>query len=184
MTDPEIPGALLLCLDMQTPFLEAVTHGAELSRRCELALLSAQGLGLPCALTEQVPTKLGGSTAAISPAAGEAPVFAKSTFSALADPAIAAHLQTLAVEHLILCGLETPICVYQTAIDALNQDIAVTVLSDACGARRPEDASAALDALKRLGAHVLPVETVVYAMLHDTSHPFFKPFTKLVKTYG
>ena len=184
MPDQDVPGALLLCIDMQPPFIKAVSNGDSLIQRCQLALLSARGLGLPCALTEQVPDKLGPSDQAISTAAGDVPVFAKSTFSALADAAVSAHLQTHEVEHLILCGLEIPICVYQTAIDALNRDIAVTILSDACGARRNEDANTSLDALKRLGAHVLPVETVVYAMLHDTSHPFFKPFTKLVKTHG
>lgn len=184
MPDSQVPGALLLCIDMQSPFLDTLTDRDSIVSRCQLALLSARGLGLPVALTEQVPAKLGPTIAPLVEAGGDAPVFAKTTFSALADEAVLSHLQTHDVEHLILCGLEMPICIYQTAIDALNQDIAVTILSDACGARRPDDASAALDALKRLGAHVLPVETVVYAMLHDTSHPFFKSFTKLVKTHG
>ena len=184
MSDSEVPGVLLLCIDMQPPFIDALPDGGTVSKRCQLAILSAQGLGLPTALTEQVPAKLGPTAPTISAAAKSCPVFAKSTFSALADPAVQEYIQTNSVEHLILCGLETPICVYQTAIDALNQDIAVTILSDACGARRPDDARSALEALTRLGAHVLPVETVVYAMLHDTTHPFFKSFTKLVKSHG
>jgi nicotinamidase-related amidase len=184
MSAQEVPGALLLCVDMQQPFIKALSDGEAVSRRCQLALLSAQGLGLPVALTEHVPDKLGPTAPPILTAAQACPTFAKSTFSALADPTLQEHLQTNSVEHLILCGLETPICIYQTAIDALNQDIAVTILSDACGARRPDDARSALDALTRLGAHVLPVETVIYAMLHDTTHPFFKSFTKLVKTHG
>ena len=184
MSESEVPGALLLCIDMQAPFIDALSDGDSVTKRCQLAILSAQGLGLPIALTEQVPAKLGPTVPAILAAAKSCEVFAKSTFSALADPAVQAYIQTHSVEHLILCGLETPICVYQTAIDALNQDIAVTILSDACGARRSDDARSALEALTRLGAHVLPVETVVYAMLHDTTHPFFKSFTKLVKTHG
>jgi len=184
MPDSEVPGALLLCIDMQSPFLDAIANRDSIVSRCQLALHSARGLGLSAILTEQVPAKLGPTIGSIAAAAGDAPVFAKTTFSALADAAVLSQLQSHEVEHLILCGLETPICIYQTAIDALNQDIAVTILSDACGARRPDDARAALDALKRLGAHVLPLETVVYAMLHDTSHPFFKTFTKLVKTHG
>jgi len=184
MPDSEVPGALLLCIDMQSAFLDSIADRDSIINRCQLALQSARGLGLSAVLTEQVPAKRGPTIGSIAEAAGDAPVFAKTTFSALADEAVSSQLQSHEVEHLILCGLETPICIYQTAIDALNQDIAVTILSDACGARRPHDALAALDALKRLGAHVLPLETVVYAMLHDTSHPFFKSFTKLVKTHG
>jgi hypothetical protein len=60
----------------------------------------------------------------------------------------------------------------------------VTILSDAVGARRPEDAQVCLDALVRAGAHVLPSETVFYALLHDVGHPFFKAYTKLVKEHA
>ncbi len=184
MTDSPIPGVLLLCLDMQVPFIGAIEGGPAVARRCKLALTAASGLGIQSVLTEQVPTKLGPTEASIRTAAPDAPVFAKTTFSALSDDALQNYVASLEVEHLILCGLETPICIYQTAIDALNQDLAVTILSDAIGARRAADAIAALDALKRLGAHVLPTETVIYAMLHDTEHPFFKTFTKLVKSHA
>ncbi|MEO6244813.1 MAG: isochorismatase, partial [Opitutaceae bacterium] len=63
-------------------------------------------------------------------------------------------------------------------------DIQVTILSDAVGARRPDDAHACLAALARAGAHVLPSETVFYAMLRDVAHPFFRSYTQLVKNYG
>ena len=87
-------------------------------------------------------------------------------------------------EHLLLCGLETPICVYQTAIAALAAGLQVTLLSDALGARRTEDATACLMALRHAGAHVLPSETVFYALLHDVQHPFFKAYTQLVKSHA
>ena len=87
-------------------------------------------------------------------------------------------------EHLLICGLETQICVYQTALDALRAGLHVTILSDAVGARRPADAAVCLDALGRAGAHVLPGETVFYALLGDVQHPFFKTYTQLVKSHG
>jgi len=58
------------------------------------------------------------------------------------------------------------------------------VLSDAIGARRPDDARTCLDALAAVGVHVLPSETVFYALLHDIGHPFFRAYTQLVKTHG
>ena len=181
---PAVPGALLLCLDMQAPFVNTVADSESLTRRCALALKAARGLGIACAFTEQAPKKLGPTLDELVRAAGDAPVFAKDTFSALATASIEALITELEVEHLLLCGIETPICIYQTALDALNRDLAVTVLSDAVGARRPEDAAVALTALRTHGAHVLPVESVVYALLHDTGHPFFKPFTQLVKSHA
>ncbi|MEY2879899.1 MAG: hypothetical protein RLZZ15_2279 [Verrucomicrobiota bacterium] len=179
------PGALLLCIDAQPVFLRAIADGERVQRRCAFAVAAAHGLGLPVVFSEQVPEKLGGTAPALLALAPGAPVFGKKTFSALADPAIReALLDARAFEHVLLCGLETPVCIYQTAIDALAAGLAVTVLSDAVGARRPDDAAVCLDALRRAGAHVLPSETVFYALLRDVAHPFFKPYTQLVKTHG
>lgn len=180
-----LDGVLLLCIDMQPVFVNAVTNGARIQRRCEFAVAAAHGLGLPVAFTEQVPQKLGGTTPELLALAFGAPVFGKNTFSAFADDGIRdALLRDRGVEHLILCGIETPVCVYQTALDARAAKIEVTVLSDAIGARRTDDADYCLDALARAGVHVLPSETVFYSLLHDVKHPFFKAYTQLVKSHG
>jgi nicotinamidase-related amidase len=178
-------GALLLCIDMQPVFVRAIAEGARVQRRCEFAVAAAHGLGLPVAFTEQVPQKLGGTAPELLTLAPGAGVFGKATFSALADDGIRETLlEQRGAEHLLLCGIETPVCVYQTAVAALAAGLQVTVLSDAVGARRPDDAAVCLAALARAGAHVLPAETVFYALLHDVKHPFFKAYTQLVKSHG
>lgn len=175
----------LVCIDMQPVFIRAMSDGARVQRRCEFTLAAAVGLGLPVLFTEQVPEKLGSTAPELARLAPGAPVFGKNTFSALADAAIReALLRDGGPRHLLLCGIETPVCVYQTALAALAADLTVTVLSDAIGARRPDDALACLAALARAGVHVLPSETVFYALLHDVRHPFFKTYTQLVKSHG
>jgi len=178
-------GTLLLCLDLQPVFLRAVQGGDALLRRCQFAASGATGLQLPVVFTEQVPQKLGGTAPELLAVAPSARVFAKETFSALADDTLRAALTPdHGVEHLLLCGLEAPVCIYQTAIDALASGLEVTLLSDCLGARRPEDAATCIAALTRAGVHVLPAETVFYAMLRDVKHPFFKAYTQLVKSHG
>ena len=181
-----ISGALLLCLDLQPVFLRAVGNGVRVQRRCAFAIAAAHGLGMPVAFTEQVPAKLGGTEPALLALAGSAAVHPKDTFSALAagSGVRAALTETRPIEHLILCGLETPICVFQTAVDALQAGLAVTVLTDCVGARREADGVACLAALARAGAHVLPSETVLYSIVGGATHPFFRAFTELVKNYG
>lgn len=188
MTTPpfsDLEDTLLLCVDMQPKFVAAVVAGHEVRRRCEFAVAAANGLGLSVAFTEQVPQKLGATSPELIDLAPRAPVWPKNTFSALADDGIRdALLRQRDVQHILLCGIETPICVYQTAIAALADDLQVTVLSDAVGARRPDDARVCLEALARAGAHVLPSETVFYALLREVGHPFFRAFTQLVKIYN
>jgi nicotinamidase-related amidase len=176
---------VLVCVDMQPVFVRAIADGPRVQRRCEFAIAAARGLGLHVVFTEQVPEKLGSTAPELKTLAADAPVLPKQTFSALADdPTRAVLINDLGVEHLLLCGIETSVCIYQTAIAAIAEGIDVTILSDAVGARRNDDARTCLEALARSGAHVLPAETVFYALLHDVKHPFFKAYTQLVKAHG
>jgi nicotinamidase-related amidase len=176
---------LLLCVDMQPVFVSAIANGEIVRRRCEFAIAAAVGIGVPVAFTEQVPHKLGNTAPELLDLAPQAAVWSKNTFSALADESVRdALLRQRDVQHILLCGIETPICVYQTALAALAEGLQVTVLSDAIGARREQDARTCLDALIRSGAHVLPTETVFYALLRDVAHPFFRAYTQLVKTHA
>jgi nicotinamidase-related amidase len=182
--DPLPDDMFLLCVDMQPAFIQAIAGGEVVRRRCEFAVAAAVGLGVPIAFTEQVPHKLGNTAPELLDLAPQAPVWSKQTFSALADEGIRdSIMRQRDVQHVLLCGIETPICIYQTAIAALAEGMQVTVLSDAVGARREHDAQACVDALVRSGAHVLPSETVFYALLRDVGHPFFRAYTQLVKSY-
>jgi nicotinamidase-related amidase len=177
-------GTLLLCIDMQPAFLAVMTDGPAVQKRCAFALEAARGLGLPVLFTEQVPKKLGPTAPELLALVPQPEVFAKDAFSALGDVAVLARIHELEAEHLLLCGLEAPVCVYQTAVAALREGLEVTLLADAVAARRPADAAAVLQSLREAGCHVLPAETVFYALIHNARHPFFRDFTALVKKYG
>jgi nicotinamidase-related amidase len=159
-------------VDLQPTFLRAVQNGEAIQRRCSLAIQAAVGLGIPIFFTEQVPEKLGSTEPVLLSLAPAAKTFGKSTFSAWNVAAFAERLVTDQIEHVLVCGLETPVCIYQTTLD---------LLADCLAARRLDDATVCLAALGRAGAHILPCETVFYALLRDAVHPFFKTYTELVK---
>jgi len=175
---------LLLCVDLQTVFIRVMNEPESLVQRASLAIAAAQGLQLPILFTEQVPSKLGATAPELLALAPDAKVYPKDTFSAFRDESIGDAISAYSPERIILCGLETPVCIYQTAIAALRANYQVTVLSDAISARRPADAQHCLAALRDQGAEVLPVETVFYALLQTVQHPFFKAYTQLVKAHG
>jgi nicotinamidase-related amidase len=186
-SDSPVPlaRALLLVVDLQQPFLAAMPGAEALVRRTSLAIAAARGLTLPVVFTEQVPAKLGPTRPELLALAGPKPtVFAKDAFSAFDSESFAALLAEQEIEHVLLAGIETPICIYQTALDALGSDRQVTLLTDCLGGRRPEDCATALGYLARLGCHTLPTETVFYSILKTTKHPFFRDYTKLVKQYA
>jgi nicotinamidase-related amidase len=183
MTTPS-HEALLLCIDMQLVFLAAIPERQRVHWRCSFALEAAAGFGLPVLFTEQVPAKLGGTAEDLLALCEKSEVMDKDAFSAFGNEKIAAHLRASGAKQLLICGIETPICVYQTARDALTAGYQVTVLADCVGARRAGDAATILTHLASAGCAVLPAETVFYTLLKNARHPSFRDYTALVKKYS
>lgn len=177
------PGLALLVLDMQPAFIRAMHNAADVERRCLFAVRSAGLFGIPIVFTEQVPDKLGPTAEALTAAADDAPVLTKTAFSALAADGMRGFLDTHDIHHLLISGLEVPVCIYQTVLDCIAADIEVTLLSDCIGSRRRADEQAVLTSFSANGAgcHILPAESVFYSLLGSATGPIFRPYTQLVK---
>ncbi len=183
--DNRVLATALLVLDMQEVFLKSVAGAPALVDRCRFAAEAALLLNIMVLYTEQVPEKLGPVMGQLKALIPEARVFAKTSFSALQADGLLSCLCDEGIEHLLIAGLETPICVYQTSLEAVEKGLSVTVLEDCVGCRRPEDGRSALGFLRtRTGCHVLPSETVFYSILNGAGHPKFGEFTSLVKKYS
>ena len=182
MSESPVPHLALLVVDVQPTFLKALPDAEAFLRRCALAVGAARLLGIPVFFTEQVPAKLGGTHPELLQAAGpDAVVIGKTAFSSLAGDELTTALASQGINNLLICGLEGPVCVYQTAVDALRQEMGVTLLSDAITARRPADQETCFAMLRSHGVTILPVESVFYAMVRDAQSPYFRAFTGLVK---
>lgn len=174
----------LLFIDYQDVFLKAIPDQQRLLRRSCFAAQAASSLGAAIAVTEQMPEKLGHTCQTLKDALpANTPVFAKSAFSAWGAEGLNRWIESNQIDHLLIAGLESSICVYQTAVQALGENVGVTLLSDCISERRPEDRAPVIQQLLAIDAHVLPSETIFYSLLGDAQHPQFKAFTQLVKTY-
>ncbi|MGC6424836.1 MAG: isochorismatase family protein [Lentimonas sp.] len=184
MSDP-INHLGILFIDFQDIFLKLMPTSDVLLKRACFTAEAATLLGCSVALTEQLPEKLGETTQALADALPEnTPAYGKSSFSALEAEGIDRWLESNQIDHLLLAGIETSICVYQTAVQGLGQDLGVTLLADCIGERRPEDRQPVLQQLLSMDAHVLPSETIFYSLLSNADHPKFKAYTELVKKYS
>ncbi len=184
MPDP-IRHLGLLCIDCQEPFLRAIPERERLLQRTAFALEAAGLLGIAVAATEQLPEKLGPTAEALTSVwAANTPVFGKTSFSALEADGLSRWLETQQIDHLLLAGLETGICIYQTAVQAMGDELGVTLLSDCIAERRRADREPALRQLLAMDAHILPSETIVYSLLGGAEHPRFRDVTRLVKRYA
>ncbi len=174
-----------LLVDVQTVFARVLPGYNELVRRCRFAIEAASLLKLPVYISEQVPEKLGSTQSELLEAAPEAKVFTKSAFSALKAEGLRLSLREQNIQHLVMGGLETPICIYQTVVDALREGFQITLLTDCLGCRREEDGRAVIDFLSReKHCYPLPSEAVFYSLLGDAKAPAFRDYTDLVKKYS
>jgi len=184
VTDPAKHLGLLL-IDFQDAFLQVIPSREQLLRRTCFAVEAANLLGCSIFVTEQLPEKLGPTTACIHELLPDAtPVSAKTAFSAMEVDGLYHWIEEHSIDHLLLLGIETPICIYQTAVQALSEDLGITLLADCIGERRPADREPALRQLLSMDAHVLPSETIFYSLLGNAKHPYFREFTQLVKKYA
>lgn len=172
----------LLCIDLQDAFLKAVPDQKALIRRCRFTIEAAKLLGVSVAATEQLPEKLGATNAELAACwPQDTPLFPKGAFSALEAEGLARWVEANQIDHLLLIGIEVPICIYQTAVQALGNDFGVTLLNDCVSQRRIEDREAVFQQLLSMEAHILPSETIFYSLLGSADHPRFGDYTKLVK---
>jgi len=178
---PESDGLTGLVLDAQPRLLNGIEGSASLIDSIQVFVRSMNSLGVPLCVTEQVPEKLGSTEEGILEACSASPLLSKDTFSAFGCPDFEKWITDHGSDHLLLTGIETPICVYLTAVDAVRRGLTVTVLTDCVGSRRQEDGKWALRKLENLGCHLLPLESLLYAMLKSARHEEFRSISALVK---
>src|SRR5262249_8288028 len=133
-------GIGLLILDMQGGFLKVIPKADELLKRCSFAIESCRLLGIKMIYTEHASEKLETTKEELLKVGlKDGKCFPKNSFSAMGVPGFMDYLKEEGIEHLLIGGIETSICVYQTVMDAIRYDIDVTMLSDCVGGRREED---------------------------------------------
>lgn len=175
----------LLVVDEQDAFLAPIDDRERILKRTSFAVAACKLLGIDVFFTEQVPDKLGGTNEALLALGGPEPtVFGKAEFSAFKCQPLIDALAAKGKKHLLIAGIEVPICVYQTVIDARDAGYQVTLLSDGIGGRRPEDFPPILETLQNAGCFRLPSESIFYSILTTATHPLFKAYTQLVKQYA
>jgi len=181
VTDTDSAGLAGLILDAQPRLLGGIERADRLVDSIKTFARSMGVLSVPLCLTEQVPDKLGQTDAGVLEACPGSSTFSKDSFSAFGCPDFEEWISAGGIDHLLLAGIETPICVYLSAVDAVRRGLTVTVLTDCVGCRRPEDGKWALRKLENLGCHLLPLESLLYAMLKSARHEQFRSISALVK---
>jgi nicotinamidase-related amidase len=177
----ETGGLGLILVDAQESLLKGIQKKDELISALLVLLKSAKLFNLPLFVTEQVPDKLGLTAEILMPFLLDTNRIAKSSFSIFGVDELKRDLIDNDLTHLLIAGIETPICIYLSAIDARKAGYEVTILPDCVGSRRTEDESVVLDKLEKAGCHILPLESFLYGYMGTAEHSNFRQISKLVR---
>lgn len=173
--------AQLLVVDIQERLLPSITDHAAVVAQSVQMIRAAAVLGLPVTVSEQYPRGLGATVPEISAAVQDATRLEKTAFSCCADTACRTRVTGLNRGHVLLVGIETHVCVQQTALDLLSLQMQPVVLADAVGSRRPFDRQVALDRMRAAGVIITTVESAIFELLHEAGTELFKRILPLVR---
>ncbi|XP_045782312.1 isochorismatase domain-containing protein 2-like isoform X3 [Maniola jurtina] len=172
--------AFLLC-DVQETFRPHVKHFAEVVKVANKMLEAAKHFNIPVYVSEQYPKGLGHTTKDIKLDSAKL-VYEKTKFS-MYTPELQERLKTDVpnLGSVVLFGIEAHVCIEQTVIDLLNDDITVHVLADGVSSRSLMDRGLALQRMQSLGCFIGTSENVLFKLLRNKQHPAFKHISKLFR---
>ncbi|MFC1497476.1 hydrolase [Verrucomicrobiota bacterium] len=172
---------VFVLIDVQGRLAEAMYEKGALFKNLEILVQGMQALGVPIIVTEQIPEKMGKTIPQLETLLDSAAPIAKSSFSCCGEQAFVQKLKQQNRKQVLLAGIETHVCVYQTASDLIDTGYHVEVAADAVSSRTGSNRQIGLEKMKACGARITSVETVLFELLKTADHPSFKAVLKLVK---
>ena len=172
----------LLVVDVQEAFRNAIPDFALIASRISVAVRGFQALETPILVTEQYPRGLGHTAEEIQLVLGEsAEKFEKSAFSSCGASGFVDRLREKSIQQVVVCGIETHVCVNQSVHDLLNDGFQVHVLTDAVGSRFEHDKQAGLKKMIGSGAVPSSIEMALFELMDDSKHDQFRQIQGLIK---
>jgi len=167
----------LVVIDVQEAFRPAVRDFEGVARHAAMLVQGARALGVPVMATEQYPRGLGATVPEVAEHLDGAAPLEKTVFSA----AGAEGFDLGGRDQALLCGIESHVCVSQTAHDLLARGVEVHVARDAVSSRTRENLELGLHKMEGAGAVITSVEAALFELLGEAGSDEFKAVQRLVK---
>jgi len=171
----------LLIVDVQERLTPVMSDPRRVLHNCVLLMRAAQRLEIPIVVTEQYPKGLGPTMVDLRPYIPAEGAMPKLHFSAAADEAILERLQGLGRSQIVIAGIETHVCVLQTALDLKAKGYESMVAADACASRRIESEKMGWSRMRQCGVELLSLEMALFEWMRKAGTPEFKELSALIK---
>ena len=173
--------SLLLVIDVQERLVSALDKDVVVKRTATL-VQAAKILEVPTIATEQYSKGLGSTVAPIKLSlAKDSPIIEKSAFSAVKEKGFMELLKSYNKKQIVICGIETHVCVHQTASDLIAEGYEVYIAKDACASRGKYEFKQGIERMQENGVKISCVEIILFEWLKSSKNPHFKAVQALIK---
>lgn len=175
---------LLVVIDVQQKLMPVIDRAAETERNIGRLVRGFHLLGIPALLTEQYVRGLGASTEPVKKAFEESGGYTpieKSCFSCYGCSEFPTELRNARKKHIVVAGVETHVCVYQTVSDLLANGYEVTIVADAVSSRSAENRDIAIRRMTADGARLSSTEMALFELTVESGTDEFRAISRLVK---
>lgn len=176
-----LSDCLLLVVDVQVKLIEKIYKKDSLVTNIRKIVDVFNALSLPIIFTEQYPKGLGRTTELIIKDQDLHMIIDKTTFSCFANNEFRKLLNTYRKKQIVICGIETHICILQTALDLKKNKNQVFILADSVSSRNKESHELALSRFNLNAISVLNTEMLIFELLRDSKHSNFRELSSLIK---
>jgi nicotinamidase-related amidase len=177
----EIQNCCLTIVDVQGKLAQLMVDKDALFKNIRILVQAANILEIPILWCQQVPEALGPTLPEIAELLTSQEPIDKACFSCCGNERFTAELNALGKEQVLLCGIETHVCIYQTAMDLMEGGLDITIVADAVSSRTEQNRRIALTRLAAEGANISSTEMALFELLRTAKHPQFKQIARLVK---
>lgn len=176
-----IDKTVMLLIDVQGQLAQIMYEKDKLFHSLKTMIQGMQILGVPILWLEQIPKNLGPTTPEISTLlTDEAPV-EKFSFSCCGEPQFVDQFKKAGRTQVLLTGIETHICVFQSGYDLINQGCEVQVVADCVSSRTKENKEIGIQRIVQSGGQVTCVEMIFFELMRAAQGDKFKQIIKLIK---
>ncbi len=176
----EKDNSLLLIIDIQEKLVRALDKDV-IVKNSEKIVKAANILNIPVVITQQYPKGLGETIPEIKNNLGTSSFIDKTSFNACLEEGFLDLLKLYGKKQIVICGIETHICVHQTAAALINEGYEVYVAKDVCASRRKYEFKQGIDIMQQNGAKISCLEIILFEWLKTAKNPDFKEIQALIK---
>lgn len=171
----------LVVIDVQEKITNVMHEKAFLLENLKRLIQGAQVLDIPLLVTEQYPKGLGATVNAIRNVLEDYNPIEKIAFSCCDDDNFMSTLENSDRKNLLIAGIETHVCVYQTVMQLLEQQYHIEIVADAVSSRQLYNKELALNKLRDYGADISSVEMALFELQEIASGDRFKKISHIIK---